>query len=243
MKKLAFTLAEILITLGIIGIVAALTIPTVLSNYQDKATIVQLKKDYNIITQAFNSIKVDNGELQDWCPYNQYSTQIDASTCAANLFSKYLRIEKYCGPNAGCIPAIGYKSLYDDGTYSTSLSNNIYQKMMLSDGSTLIVEGQPDATLGGIHLLDLIVDINGLKAPNRWGYDVFEFMAFSANENPIWPRKLTPWHYDTNGTLKTHGCDNSVAWNGSGCASWAIFNENLDYKYVNDLNWQTKTHK
>ena len=51
-KRPAFTLAEVLITLGIIGVVAAMTMPSVITNYQKKQTAAQLKKAYSIVSQA-----------------------------------------------------------------------------------------------------------------------------------------------------------------------------------------------
>ena len=60
MKK-AFTLAEVLITLAIIGVVAALTIPTLVVNYQKKVTMTKLKKEYNYINNAFRAYMATEG--------------------------------------------------------------------------------------------------------------------------------------------------------------------------------------
>ena len=51
-KKLGFTMAEVLITLGIIGIVAAMTIPQVINGYKEREYIAKLKKFYTIINQT-----------------------------------------------------------------------------------------------------------------------------------------------------------------------------------------------
>lgn len=59
MKK-AFTLAEVLITLGIIGVVAALTIPTLVNNYRKKQFETGLKKEYSVLLQALDMYKQDN---------------------------------------------------------------------------------------------------------------------------------------------------------------------------------------
>ena len=59
-KFFAFTLAEVLITLGIIGVVAALTIPTLISNHQKKVYVTQLKKSVNTLTNGFKLILADN---------------------------------------------------------------------------------------------------------------------------------------------------------------------------------------
>lgn len=66
MKKIAFTLAEVLITLGIIGIIAALTLPTVMSNYRKKEVETKLAKVYSIINQAINLNIAEHGDYQNW---------------------------------------------------------------------------------------------------------------------------------------------------------------------------------
>lgn len=58
--KLAFTLAEILITMTILGVVAAMTMPVVMLNYQKRTTAIQLHKFYNEMTYALNMWKKDN---------------------------------------------------------------------------------------------------------------------------------------------------------------------------------------
>ena len=52
-KANGFTLAEVLITLGIIGVVAAMTLPTLITNYQKRATVAKLKRAYSVIKQAY----------------------------------------------------------------------------------------------------------------------------------------------------------------------------------------------
>ncbi len=62
--KQGFTLAEVLITLGVIGIVAALTTPVLVSSYQKKVTVNQLKTAYSVISEAVERAKLDyNDEL------------------------------------------------------------------------------------------------------------------------------------------------------------------------------------
>ena len=66
-KKVAFTLAEVLITLGIIGVVAALTLPTLISNYQKRVYVTQLKKSVSVLSQGFTTMMGHDGvtELKD----------------------------------------------------------------------------------------------------------------------------------------------------------------------------------
>lgn len=65
MKK-GFTLAEVLITLGIIGIVAAITLPTLMTNYKKKATATRVKKAYAEVLQAIKLSEVDNDSMESW---------------------------------------------------------------------------------------------------------------------------------------------------------------------------------
>lgn len=62
-RRIAFTLAEVLITLGIIGVVAALTLPTVIKNYQKHVTITRLQKAYSILGQVAQKSIADNGSI------------------------------------------------------------------------------------------------------------------------------------------------------------------------------------
>ena len=63
--KEAFTLAEVLITLGIIGIVASLTLPTIIEQHQKLETVTKIKKAYSTLSQAIERAKVDNGDTQN----------------------------------------------------------------------------------------------------------------------------------------------------------------------------------
>ena len=76
--RLGFTIAEVLITLGIIGIVAALTIPALVTGYQKNVTVESLKKVYSTLSQAVKLSEADNGFVSDWdigfwWGYNIYS--------------------------------------------------------------------------------------------------------------------------------------------------------------------------
>ena len=61
-----FTLAEVLITLGIIGVVAALTIPTLMKNYEKKITVTRLEKTYSTLAQAMKMAQAEHGDVNTW---------------------------------------------------------------------------------------------------------------------------------------------------------------------------------
>ncbi len=64
MKIKAFTMAEVLITLGIIGIVAAMTMPVLIGKYQKHVTVTRLQKVYSVLSQAVNFAIKDNEDIQ-----------------------------------------------------------------------------------------------------------------------------------------------------------------------------------
>ena len=67
MKKFnAFTLAEVLVTLGVIGVISAMTLPTVFSNYQKTVTVNKLKKMYSNINSIMQMAVNDNGDMETW---------------------------------------------------------------------------------------------------------------------------------------------------------------------------------
>ena len=73
--KRAFTLAEVLITLGIIGVVAAMTIPIVINKYRSYVLEVQFKKAYSNLSQAILLMKQDLGVENLWKEYAVYDAE------------------------------------------------------------------------------------------------------------------------------------------------------------------------
>ena len=61
-----FTLAEVLITLGIIGVVAAMTMPSLIANHQEKVTVTKVKKVYSILSQAYLIAVEEYGTPDEW---------------------------------------------------------------------------------------------------------------------------------------------------------------------------------
>lgn len=171
-KTSAFTLAEVLITLGVIGIIATMTVPTLMNTYQKIQTVTQLKKNFTYLAQAVKLSEIDNGPNSDW----DVGTPGD-STSLKNRFdiywAPYLKIIKYCSSYSDC----GYKTynIYTriDGTTVAYSASNM-TTVILPDGTILIVRHIDDTDR------IVFVDINGSSAPNKYGRDVFVFL-YNAN--------------------------------------------------------------
>lgn len=91
LKKRGFTLAEVLVTLGIIGVVSAMTVPTLMQNYQRKSYVTQLHKVYNIVQQATVQYMTDRNAV------NLKEAGLNSEDATANFIKQYFKIVQDCG--------------------------------------------------------------------------------------------------------------------------------------------------
>lgn len=96
-----FTLSEVLITLGIIGIVAAMTLPSLVGKYQKKVTVAKLQKIYTILNQALARSEVDHEAYKYW-PTPQ---ELSADKYFELYWKPYLKVSHICETYQDC----GYK--------------------------------------------------------------------------------------------------------------------------------------
>lgn len=168
-----FTLAEVLITLGIIGVVAALTIPTLVKNYQKQVVITSLQKFNSTMQQAIKASEADNGQIETWDFPTDYAGS-STVTFLNTYIIPYLKVAQKCdlATTTTCWNTVHQPS----GTVATggdqvnySYTNTYMAKYVLQDGSEL-------AFMGNFRFFQVLVDINGAKAPNTMGNDVFAFL-------------------------------------------------------------------
>jgi prepilin-type N-terminal cleavage/methylation domain-containing protein len=179
MRKKGFTLAEVLITLSIIGVVAALTIPTVTKNIEKAQCRAAFKKNYAAIAYAAGMIRTDNGDTLA----GAFGDSSISDTPFRSEFLKYLPSAKVCTEGtAGCwhgnnvvkylSPVMGYACNGFD----------VYANVILSSGALAVFEfDSPTCTSGANNDLcgRIVIDVNGFKGPNVIGKDIFR----------IWVRK------------------------------------------------------
>ncbi len=232
-KKAAFTLAEVLITLGIIGVVAALTLPSVINNYQEKVTVAKLKKFYSIISQVHIQAIEEKGTPDNWELGGFLDVQ--GAENLINAWAPYLKITKFCGRNKGCYPNVAYKSLAGISHYNIN-TYKPFATAQLADGFLIdtqivtphIVDGY-GKVYGAVH-----VDINGKLGPNVYGKDHFRFYVTQTGIVPSGAD--TSWNYNF-----YTACLNYVAdIQGTACTAWVLYNENMDYLHCKDLSWSGK---
>lgn len=196
MKK-AFTLAEVLITLGIIGIVAAMTLSTLMAKYQKKQTVIKLKQSYSILSQAFNAAIAENGDVENWGLESIYGTMDDPTAYYENFaktyFLPYIKPVKDYGLNS--FKNIGYNKIYFKSGVVDNVSMGRQQYIVaLANGNIIGISldghcDNEDTDENGNWkcnsqwyntILYIIDDINGMQKPNVIGKDIF-VMSFNSN--------------------------------------------------------------
>ena len=210
-KKLAFTLAEVLITLGIIGVVAAITIPTLSQKLYEKRTVTQLRAVQSILAQAIKAAEAEDGEVEGW-GLKQDRSKEDAELIAEKL-RKHMKVAHDCGTepdtNGFCFPNTTYT--YLNGNKSPNYANlDYYYKIVLNNGASIFIQSYPDNTDNDEGYLSFNVDINGPKPPNTVGKDLFDFNYSKGSVRP-------------NGAPGSYGdgkCDKKKS--GWGCAYYVL---------------------
>jgi len=233
-KRIAFTLAEVLITLGIIGVVAALTIPNMVTNYQKKATVAKLKEDYAVFQQAFRHAKAENGDYFD----NSEYTTLDKTVATFDHYLKpYLKISKLCIPSdSSCwtdpVALNGVKETYMS-SYSDSYRNKI--SMILLNGQTAFMWASGD----GSHF-QIWVNVNGLKNKAIIGKDVFGFL-YDIGQGTLKFIFTEANQYSTNTredflNNSTLGCNKNITGRWAGTLCGALI-EHDGWKISKDYPW------
>lgn len=223
MKK-AFTLAEVLITLGIIGVVAALTIPTLVNNYRKKQFETGLKKEYSVLLQALDMYKQDNET-----PLKKEDTDQSHGEFK-NKIEPYLKILVDCGDEQAvkyevkCVQN-GYYTQDKKYTYKT-YSGNIANEDLFDDGQIILNDGSHllFENVGNRGAVFVSIDVNGYnKLPNKWGEDVFTFQLM--NDGKLLPMGAEGTIYADENTFCSKTSSNRL--NGIACANRAIYDSSF----------------
>ncbi len=168
-----FTLAEVLITLGIIGVVAALTMPSLILHHKKQEASARLKKFYSAISQAILLSEIDNGPVKDW---NKADVLKNENGEVINEENRKLGITYF---NTYLKPYLKYAKIDEnpeDLQNEDGQSNQI--RVYLADATTFEFFNGACA--------DFRVDINGQKAPNQSGRDKFAFLICSKDADLRW---------------------------------------------------------
>ena len=214
----AFTLAETLIVMGIIGVVAALTIPNLNSSTADKEKVAKVMKAYSDISDAIGRAEAVYGPVNEW-------QQLDTNeTSEIKRFgertTEFMKISKTCGMNKsqGCIGRKIYDKASNDVIIFSEIagdSADLGYKVILADGMSLsisLVYGSGDWLF--------LFDIDGPnKGTSMLGKDIFSFTIVRNSS----PTELMP-DIDVEEPKPYGGCFSAGL-----CTKWIINNGNMDY--------------
>ena len=174
MKKKAFTLAEVLITLGIIGTVAALTIPGLITKHRKAETEAKIKQTYSILSNAIKMSEVENGPFvaQNWGGTSAAQTQAGLR----EFLFPYLKAQE-CGIGSAttCFHKSRYKNLIGGFADSWAMPSSNAVTFQLPNGVAIAFLNNGYDTTDSSYHLNMYMDVNGVKAPNTYGIDLFQF--------------------------------------------------------------------
>lgn len=184
MTKKAFTMAEVLITLGIIGIVAAMTLPTVINNARDRQFRAMFKKQVSVISQALQMIIVEDENVmvfEKWSDMVYYICRFGEKLNAAKsgircdeVLSNYTSGKDYSR---------------SDGKFRWHKNGELFDKkhnpMHLNSGYMTMTLYLPDGAWINFNCgRQIFIDVNGAKNPNTVGRDIFYIVIAEKSLTP-----------------------------------------------------------
>ena len=172
---LAFTLAEVLITLGIIGVVAAMTLPTVINDIQDKQFKSMFKKQYSVMSQALQMLYAEEQTPQEFADWREMPYYI----CKLGKYLNVVQSGLKCSEMAKSGDYQNFES-YRNTKVSWHKTGKWYNKkkepQFLNEGYMYMTYYLPDGAWINFNAARAIfVDVNGAKNPNTIGRDIFYF--------------------------------------------------------------------
>ena len=258
-KNFGFTLAEVLITLTIIGVIAVLTIPNLMQKWQDQHTVSAVKEAYAILDNAFKmAIREEGAPVTDWAwpTTDWWYYKINGNYLAEKLMP-FLKVKTYCGSVVNgsdeivksCFSFKGSKQ-YGDWKYYKALN-----------GSNLITINDPERNFGGRMMLEngmtiafrvtypKTIGTNWGNAGATWAKDYIGSVLVDINGQkgpnqfgmdvfylPFGPNGMLissaaiAANSDNIEDHKKGNCSNKSS-NGMSCGVWVLLHKNVDYKY------------
>ena len=227
-KRVAFTLAEVLITLGIIGVVAALTLPNLIARYQEKELTTRYLRFYSLLENAYRSVQNEYGTYENWLRITGTDKDMDLYNYMIKPYFKlnedvkWIKIKR----TTSCMPE---KSYYLDGT---PYSSNLNGELIGAQHPTVNLMSGECVALGNVNATacHFFVDLNGKKLPNTYGKDQFTFSFDPEN-----PERIKPGSSQSNWTDSANYCDvnSNHGWHaGASCGFWIVRNHNMDYLHL-----------
>jgi prepilin-type N-terminal cleavage/methylation domain-containing protein len=225
----AFTLAEVLITLGIIGIVAAMTIPTLMNNTNEKEHISAWKKDFSVISQAWLTVVNENGGNGTISS----NTGADLSNDYGNALTAKMKVSKICLANSdSALNSECWHKANEFYTLNKQAINGNYSTLfsaILNDGTFIVVGGTANpCNDNSSQCFFAGIDVNGAKKTNIQGKDIFYLGALGGGR--VDPHSILRDASDTSDPYNCVETSPPVGTNqGQGCSKLALYCNDIDY--------------
>ena len=235
-KYFGFTLAEVLITLGIIGVVAALSLSTIIPKYKEFIWVNKFKQTYSVLSELYmNAINENGGTFpEDICNGITVKKQC-ADKIVDFLIKDNSNIRKVNWEAA--MPRYYYDIV------NTKTDNQMYRThyswFKLNNGASVGIEGS--AIIDNINSRNnryfpfMFVDLNGISAPNKLGHDQFLLYLKKTSDGKYKISGYDLWWVSPdfcNPFKKVRGWTN-----GGACAIWLIRHGNMDYLHKEIKSW------
>lgn len=224
----AFTMAEVLITLGVIGIVAAMTLPALINKIHLTQYIAQLKADYSILAQAHSQIIADYDSFQSGIIHcGNEPGGISRNNCFRDVFATKIKSIKTCEEpyneddvNSSCFADFNNIKLLNGQAATYNYLNHDASTMLLPNGGAVLFflddascEFDSNGQFNYKRCGWITIDVNGAKNPNKFGIDIYVFYVMNEAIKPL----LYEYMYETN---KNGDCTPQS--NGYSCSSHYI---------------------
>ena len=189
MKKIfGFTLAEVLITLGIIGVVAALTMPSLINNYRKQVLVTQFKKEVNFVQNSLRKVMADEG-VDSLFDTNVIIFNAPSASSSSGYLGSYGINADNLASAIGLTPVAENTKFYQDTRNGFGIGSGDFKSYYTKDGACIAFDDGAHLGLWGnmdyAHF-DFYFDINCDKGPNVAGRDRFS-LAFSQNAKIVEP--------------------------------------------------------
>ena len=176
-KHFAMTLSEVLLTVTIIGVIAALTLSALSNKINEVKNLAGLKKIYTVLNQVTMFVILDRSSPNYW-GLNEYSQ--DASGLAYSYYKPYFKVIRECSNQSGCWR---YPTKFLSGKVYMRRAQFYQYMFTLVDGMNVLMNIYPKEVIQsefGVNVskdsVVFIVDVNGDGMPNQIGRDIFAFV-------------------------------------------------------------------
>lgn len=248
-QKTAFTLAEVLITLGIIGVIEAITLPALIQKQNEKVTVTRLKKAYSVLSQAYMMAVSEYGTPDEWGMKNKTpiyddkgqitgydSSGLELERAYLTKFMKGQNCNSALECFSGEVKVMNLAKTPDNNIIDLKADSSF----ALSDGTVIMFGNIISSNCTYRDLKPNVCSDILVLWPDKKGQiirGINDFMFYMTKDGLVpHGRQDSPnFPFEAYCSLTSTSRNN-----GHGCTAWVLYNENMDYLHCSDLSWNGK---